>query len=164
MNLREVKSIGIGAVCYNSATLEDSPILQPRKEIKHLRFGYAMMGTGALRYPDLGVTLPYKEGDFFDLHDYKNSTEADIEITSDVAMCVVFSVVDPSENLEATLLKEGSYNLTKGDTAEIIFVIKGEVSANEVIIPAKKFAYLPENKTVQVIVPEGSVAVHFKKQ
>lgn len=160
MNVQEIKSIGICYACYNSVTCADSPV--PQQAVDKLRFGYAVMGTGSIRYHDLGVSLPFVAGDFFDLHAYKTSTDADIEITSDVAMCIVFSVMDPSRNLEATLLTAGTYTLTKGSTAETVFVTSGTVTAGGAEISAKKFAYLPEDRAVEVVIPEGAVAIHFK--
>jgi hypothetical protein len=120
------------------------------------------MGTGNIRYNDLGVSLPFVAGDFFDLHAYKDSTDADIEITSDVSMCIVFSVADPTRNLGATLLTPGTYSLTKGSTAETVFVASGTVTAGGAAIAAKKFAYLPDDRSIEVVVPEGAAAIHFK--
>jgi hypothetical protein len=160
MNVQEIKSIGLCYACYNSVTLADSPV--PQQAVDKLRFGYAVMGTGNIRYNDLGVSLPFVAGDFFDLHAYKDSTDADIEITSDVSMCIVFSVADPTRNLEATLLTPGTYSLTKGGTAETVFVASGTVTAGGATIAAKKFAYLPDDRSIEVVVPEGAAAIHFK--
>jgi hypothetical protein len=160
MNVQEIKSIGLCYACYNSVTLADSPV--PQQAVDKLRFGYAVMGTGNIRYNDLGVSLPFVAGDFFDLHAYKTSTDADIEITSDVSMCIVFSVADPTRNLGATLLTPGTYSLTKGSTAETVFVASGTVTAGGAAIAAKKFAYLPDDRSIEVVVPEGAAAIHFK--
>lgn len=161
MIVNEIRNVGTCYACYNSVTLADSPVRNGAGVSKQ-RFGYAVMGTGSIRYHDLGVSLPFVAGDFFDLHAYKTSTDADIEITSDVAMCIVFSVADPSLDLGATLLTPGTYSLTKGSTAETVFVASGTVTAGGAEIPAKKFAYLPEDRAVEVVIPEGAVAIHFK--
>jgi hypothetical protein len=161
MIINEVRNVGTCFACYNSGAQADSPYLN-KSGVSKQRFGYAVMGTGSIRYHDLGVSLPFVAGDFFDVRAYKTSTDADIEITSDVAMCIVFSVEDPSLDLEATLLTPGTYTLTKGSTAETVFVASGTVTAGGAEIPAKKFAYLPEDRAVEVVIPEGAVAIHFK--
>lgn len=162
MIVNEVKPIGVGFACYNSATKDVSPIPNPGISATQ-RFGYAVAGEGTIRYTDIGVDVPFVENSLYDLRGYTASRKSDIFIDSDVAMCIVFFVNDPLQELDAVLLTAGSYNLTKTVDEEVVFVVKGTAFADSVSIPAKKFAHLPDGRAVQLVVPEGAVAIHFKK-
>lgn len=160
MIIDESQYIGICTVYYGAITdTADKNFTNTERR----RFAYVFAGEGVVRHDDLLLSTPAPAGTLLDLRNATASSNMTVQFLSGFGMWAGFYVTNPSDQLDATLLTSGFYDLTKTQDMETLLVLKGEIIADGKTISIKQFAHLPDDRPVHVVVPEGSIAIHFSK-
>ncbi len=161
MIISEVNRIGACKVCYTVVKGDEGPLYfeLPNKRA----FTYVCDGSGRVEHLDIGFSKELTAGVLHDLRPTVTSAETVVYANTDLLIAATFFVEDDSRKLDAEVLSVGTHAITKTSGVETVFTLLGEVLAGGVPIESKKFAYLPDDRAIEVVVPEGAVAIHFKR-
>ena len=155
---------GIGVVCGSVFTNKGADTISTTENGATPKYAFVLTGEGRAVSPDGTIVIEFSNDAVMDMSALADYPFYVTECYSNSGFGVNINPVPYTNDITCELLKGPTTKTVTGTSVQsAVISVKGDIAANDKTLAAFKFARIPEGKTVDISVPEGSIGFYLSR-